>query len=43
MEIETIKYISRNQTRANAMQQDAHTFANGLIGIKTTDAMDGDN
>ncbi len=32
MESETIRYKGRNQTRANAMQQDAHTFANGLIG-----------
>lgn len=31
MESETIRYKGRNQTRANAMQQDAHTFANGLI------------
>jgi len=34
MESETIRYKGRNQTRANAMQQDAHTFANGLIGNK---------
>jgi CRISPR-associated protein Cas1 len=32
MEGETIRYKGRNQTRANAMQQDAHTFANGLTG-----------
>lgn len=32
MESETIRYKGRNQTRANAMQQDAHVFANGLIG-----------
>jgi CRISPR-associated protein Cas1 len=32
MESETIRYKGRNQTRANAMQQDAHRFANGLIG-----------
>ncbi len=31
MESETIRYKGRNQTRANAMQQDAHAFANGLI------------
>jgi len=31
MESDTIRYKGRNQTRANAMQQDAHTFANGLI------------
>jgi CRISPR-associated protein Cas1 len=31
MEVETIRYKGRNQTRANAMQQDAHTFANELI------------
>ncbi len=31
MESETIRYKGRNQTRANAMQQDAHVFANGLI------------
>ncbi|HEY5370187.1 MAG TPA: CRISPR-associated endonuclease Cas1 [Hanamia sp.] len=35
MESETIRYKGRNQTRANAMQQEAHTFANGLIGNKT--------
>jgi CRISPR-associated protein Cas1 len=34
MESETIRYKGRNQTRANAMQQDAHSFANGLIGNK---------
>lgn len=34
MESETIRYKGRNQTRANALQQDAHTFANGLIGNK---------
>ncbi len=28
---DTIRYKGRNQTRSNAMQQDAHTFANGLI------------
>lgn len=28
---ETIRYKGRNQTRANGMQQDAHTFANNLI------------
>lgn len=28
---DTIRYKGRNQTRANAMQQDAHTFANELI------------
>ncbi len=38
MESETIRYKGRNQTRANAMQQDAHTFANGLIASnKMTD------
>ncbi len=31
MESETIRYKGRNQTRANAMQQDAHGFANGLL------------
>lgn len=31
MESETIRYKGRNQTRATAMQQDAHTFANALI------------
>jgi CRISPR-associated protein Cas1 len=35
MESETIRYKGRNQTRANAMQQDAHTFANALIENKT--------
>ncbi len=28
---DTIRYKGRNQTRSNAMQQDAHTFANSLI------------
>ena len=32
LEVETIRYQGRNQTRANAMQQDAHRFANELIG-----------
>ena len=31
MESETIRYRGRNQTRSNAMQQDAHQFANGLM------------
>jgi CRISPR-associated protein Cas1 len=43
MESETIRYKGRNQTRANAMQQDAHTFANGLIGNKTDNITDNDN
>lgn len=30
-ENDTIRYKGRNQTRVNAMQQDAHTFANELI------------
>lgn len=34
MEGEAIRYKGRNQTRANAMQQDAHGFANSLIGKK---------
>lgn len=34
MEGETIRYKGRNQTRSNAMQQDAHSFANALIGNK---------
>lgn len=42
MESETIRYKGRNQTRANAMQQDAHTFANGLIGNKTDSSTDND-
>jgi len=29
---ETIRYNGRNQTRMNAMQMDAHQFANKLIG-----------
>lgn len=29
---ENIRYAGRNQTRANAMQMDAHKFANSLIG-----------
>jgi CRISPR-associated protein Cas1 len=32
LEVQTIRYKGRNQTRANAMQQDAHRFANELIG-----------
>ncbi|HEY8657885.1 MAG TPA: CRISPR-associated endonuclease Cas1 [Chitinophagaceae bacterium] len=43
MESETIRYKGRNQTRANAMQQEAHTFANGLIGNKTDMPSDNDN
>lgn len=35
MESETIRYKGKNQTRANAMQQDAHTFANFLISNNT--------
>lgn len=35
MEGDTIRYKGRNQTRANAMQQDAHALANGLIGNST--------
>lgn len=31
MDAETVRYRGRNQTRANAMQQDAHRFANSLI------------
>jgi len=37
MEVETIRYRGRNQTRANAMQGDAHVFANTLIGKTYTD------
>lgn len=40
MESETIRYKGRNQTRANAMQQDAHQFANCLIGNKTETNVD---
>jgi CRISPR-associated protein Cas1 len=40
MESETIRYKGRNQTRANAMQQDAHRFANGLIGNKSNEDED---
>ena len=43
MESETIRYKGRNQTRANAMQQEAHSFANGLIGNKTDMSTDNDN
>ena len=43
MESETIRYKGRNQTRSNAMQQDAHTFANGLIGNKRDISTDDDN
>ncbi len=32
LEEDKIRYAGRNQTRANAMQFDAHHFANGLIG-----------
>lgn len=31
MDIETIRYRGRNQTRNNAIQADAHTYANSLI------------
>ncbi|WP_374165236.1 CRISPR-associated endonuclease Cas1 [Arcticibacter sp. MXS-1] len=31
LETETVRYRGRNQSRANAMQQDAHRFANELI------------
>lgn len=37
MEVETIRYRGRNQTRANAMQGDAHVFANTLIGKTYSD------
>jgi CRISPR-associated protein Cas1 len=37
MEVETIRYRGRNQTRANAMQGDAHIFANTLIGKTYSD------
>lgn len=40
MESETIRYKGRNQTRANAMQQDSHQFANCLIGNKTETNVD---
>jgi CRISP-associated protein Cas1 len=30
-DVETIRYRGRNQTRANAMQMDAHIFANSMI------------
>lgn len=43
MESETIRYKGRNQTRANAMQQEAHSFANGLIGNKTDLITEDDN
>lgn len=32
MDQENIRYMGRNQTRANSMQMDAHRFANQLIG-----------
>lgn len=32
LEQENIRYMGRNQNRANAMQMDAHKFANHLIG-----------
>lgn len=31
MEVDTIRYRGRNQTRSNSIQMDAHTFANKLI------------
>lgn len=31
-DVEKIRYKGKNQTRINAIQQDAHTFANNLIG-----------
>lgn len=33
-DVEKIRYKGRNQTRINAIQQDAHTFANKLIAVK---------
>ncbi len=33
-EVEKIRYKGRNQTRINAIQQDAHTFANKLIEVE---------
>jgi CRISPR-associated protein Cas1 len=32
LEVDKIRYRGRNQTRSNALQQDAHRFANELIG-----------
>ncbi len=32
LEVEKVRYRGRNQTRANALQMDAHAFANALIG-----------
>ncbi|MCB9346193.1 MAG: CRISPR-associated endonuclease Cas1 [Lewinellaceae bacterium] len=32
LEVQTIRYNGRNQTRANGLQMDAHRFANELIG-----------
>jgi CRISPR-associated protein Cas1 len=37
LEDEPIRYKGRNQTRANSMQQDAHTFANALINTSAND------
>lgn len=31
-DVDTIRYKGRNQTRSNAIQMDAHVFANSLIG-----------
>jgi CRISPR-associated protein Cas1 len=31
-DVDKIRYRGRNQTRMNAIQQDAHSFANDLIG-----------
>ena len=33
-DVDKIRYRGRNQTRMNAIQQDAHTFANELISLK---------
>lgn len=32
-DVEKVRYRSRNQTRMNAIQQDAHSFANSLIEV----------
>lgn len=33
LDVEKVRYRSRNQTRMNAIQQDAHSFANSLIEV----------
>lgn len=39
LESDTIRYRGRNQTRSNAMQHDAHQFANALIENSSAEAI----